>query len=169
MGGARRRLRRAQAAARNTHAGTDHIPNVENSEPEYTSTWRWALLKTHDALLMRVLQFAVLLFSPKTKLGYDHGDIKHSRLKRFLEQPQTVSLLHVASGLEKNRGQGCPRICRDWVDAVDDPQIRRSGVQGSEARIACQQQHLQYTLTLVMGYASHSLRLNQMVHCPYDF
>ena len=31
--------------------------------PEYTSTWRWALLKTDDALLMHVLQFAVLLFS----------------------------------------------------------------------------------------------------------
>ena len=75
--------------------------------PEYTSTWRWALLKTDDALLMHVLQFAVLLFSPKRKQCYDHGDIKHSRLKRFLEQPQAVSLLHVASGIRKNRGQRC--------------------------------------------------------------
>ena len=75
--------------------------------PEYTSTWRWALLRTDDALLMRVLQFAVLLFSPKTKQCYDHGDIKHSRLKRFLEQPQAISLLYVASGIRKNRGQRC--------------------------------------------------------------
>ena len=74
---------------------------------EYTSTWRWALLKTDDALLMHVLQFAVLLFCPKTKQCYDHGDIKLSRLKRFLEQPQAVSLLHVASGFRKNRCQRC--------------------------------------------------------------
>ena len=69
--------------------------------PEYTSTWRWALLKTDDALLMRVLQFAVLLFSPKTELGYDHGDIKHSRLKRFLKEPQAVSLLLIAPGIRE--------------------------------------------------------------------
>ena len=31
MGGARRRLPLAQATARKTHDGTDHIPNVENS------------------------------------------------------------------------------------------------------------------------------------------
>ena len=75
--------------------------------PEYTSTWRWALLKTDDAFLMHVLQFAVLLFCPKTKKCYDHGDIKHSRLKRFLEHPQAVSLLHVAPGIRKSRGQRC--------------------------------------------------------------
>ena len=34
--------------------------------PEYTSTWRWALLKTDNAFLMHVLQFAVLLFCPKS-------------------------------------------------------------------------------------------------------
>ena len=110
---------------------------------EYTSTWRWALLKTDDALLMRVLQFALLLFCPKTKQCYDHGDIKHSRLKRFLEQPQAVSLLHVALGIRKNRGQRCHRICRERVHAVDDPPIRRNGVQASQTCIACQQQHLQ--------------------------
>ena len=54
---------------------------------------------------MHVLQFAVLLFCPKTKQCYDHGDIKHSIPKRFLEQPQAVYLLHVASGIRKNRGQ----------------------------------------------------------------
>ena len=75
--------------------------------PQTSSTWRWVLLTTHHSLLMRVLQFAVLLFSPKTTQGHDHGDIKHSRLKRFLEQPQAVSLLHVASGIRKNRGQRC--------------------------------------------------------------
>ena len=34
--------------------------------PEYTSTWRWALLNTDNAFLMHVLQFAVLLFCPKS-------------------------------------------------------------------------------------------------------
>ena len=33
MGGARTRLRRAQATTRNTHAGTDHVPNEEISKP----------------------------------------------------------------------------------------------------------------------------------------
>ena len=59
---------------------------------------------------MRVLQFAVLLFSPKTKLGYDHGDIKHSWLKRFLKQPQAVSLLLVVSGTRKIAANAVPEF-----------------------------------------------------------
>ena len=95
-----------QPQGRRTLARTTFLMwRILNSE--YTSTWRWALLKTDDALLMRVLQFALLLFCPKTKQCYDHGDISHPRLKRFLEQPQAVSLLHVASGIRKHRGQRC--------------------------------------------------------------
>ena len=56
---------------------------------------------------MRVLQFAVLFFCPKTELGYDHGDIKHPRLQCFLKQPQAVSLLLVVCGTRKNRCQSC--------------------------------------------------------------
>ena len=89
------------------HKQPQGIRTLARTTFPYTSTWRWALLRTDDALLTHVLQFAVLLFCPKTKQCYDHGDIKHSRLKRFLEQPQAVSLLHVASGFRKNRGQRC--------------------------------------------------------------
>ena len=42
-------------------------------------------------------------------------------------------------------------------------------MQASQTCIACQQQHLQYSLTLVMGYASHSLLLDQIVHRANDF